>query len=535
MARSNTRGRKAPITRLIPVASALLLALALLAGCTGGDAAAKPEGVVRFPISGEPDSLSYVEDRDLNSQVVLSLVGDALFTYDENLELVPRIAKSYTWSDDGLVLSVELRDDFHWHDGPPVTAEDVVYTFETFKKQDAGRTPRVAFFEPIVRVEMESDTLVHIHHEAPYASALGTWAGPLLPAHRPIDDPEVVGCGPWKLGQRSAERLELVANSEHPVSPPKLERLVFEVIPKPATRFMALRSGNIDIASLHPKQWAEASADEELMKRFKPLWYDMFYFYYIAWRTDRPELALSDARVRRAMAHAIDRPGIIEALFEGSGSVPATTFHPDSWAHAGEVDPWPLSPGTARELLEEAGWVDRDGDGIRERDGKPLSFSMLVVDNPVAISIAELVQAQLREVGVELVLDAREWSRMLETMRSRSYDVVMSGWKLDADPDPFDMWHSSQVDGGANYSGYQDPELDAWLEEARRTLDTEARHAIFVKIQERLHEQEPMTVLYVPRVVTLVDSRLEGVTAGPLGVVLTPPGPSGWAWSDKAP
>jgi peptide/nickel transport system substrate-binding protein len=262
----------------------------------------------------------------------------------------------------------------------------------------------------------------------------------------------------------------------------------------------------------------------------------VLFFWYVAWRMDGNNPFFDDTGVRRAMTLAIDRGGYLQSLFRGEGSLATTSFHPDSWAYDDSLEPWPHDPDRARELLAAAGWRDRNGDGVRDRGGQTFRFTLTFPQTSAETEkIATLVQADLREVGVACELEPLEWAVFLERARAGRFDAMMSGWRLGPRPDPHDLWHSSQIDGGANYAALDDARIDAWIEEARRTVDRERRRKLFHDIQRRLHELQPDTFFFYPASRLAYDRRIEGVDVGPLGPLRAWPGPYAWRLTGGPP
>ncbi len=490
---------------------------------------------VRFPMPSDPSDLSFARARDAWSLALTELIGDTLVSYDAKMRVLPRIASSWEWSDDHLSLVFHLRDDAFWHDGVPVTSADVVRTVEVFKDLKLGTSTRAAGFSKILRAETIDPHTVRVIYSLPSASALAGWTAPLIPAHRPLDDPQLVGCGPWIFERwETGERIVLRANKTHFADPPHLDELDFEVLGDPATRFAALKTGRIDASGLLSSQYKQIQADETLKKRWRYSEYRILYFWYLAWRMDAQDSLFAEASVRRAMTQAIDRQGFLDR-FGFDAEVASSSFHPDSPAFDKSIQAWSYDPDEARRLLREAGWIDRDGNGVLDRDGRPFRFRLIFSrTSGETEKIATVVQSDLREVGVVMELEPLEWAVFLDRARGHDYDALMSGWRLDPDPDPFDLWHSSQAEApGANYAGLRDAQIDEWIEQAQQTFDDDARRQIYYRIQQRLHQLQPDTFFFYPRSRLAIDRRLQGMKGTPLGPLRFVPGPAAWKWSTE--
>lgn len=510
--------------------AALAVALAGLAGCGSPEreTASARSAPVRFPLPADPLTLDFSRAVDTTSMALARLIGDGLVGFDARLEPVPRVARSWSWSADGIELTFSLRPGVLWHDGTPVTADDVVHTFRVLTAPDAPPDKAVAF-NLVEGVEARTPDTVVVRYRRPFAPALVAWTHPLLPAHRVEREPPL-GCGPflferWERG----ERVVLRANPDYYDGPPRAPRLFFEILRDYSTRFAALEADRVDAAPLLPDTWRAIRDDPRFNARFSIRTYRQLYFFYIAWRMDGSNPWFGDARVRRAMTLAIDRAGYLEQVAPGFGEPAVTSFHPDQWAFDAALSPWPYDPDAASSLLAEAGYTDRDGDGVLEKDGRPFSFRLSIPQTSKENErIAAFVQDNLKRIGVSVVIEPLEWAVLQERLRADRFEAVMLGRSLDPDPDPFDLWHSSQADGGVNYAGLRDPEIDAWIEGARETPDRAERVRLYSLVQRRLHELEPDTFFFYPQSRLAVNRGLSGLETSPLGVLSFWPGPFLW-------
>ncbi len=194
---------------------------------------------------------------------------------------------------------------------------------------------------------------------------------------------------------------------------------------------------------------------------------------------------------------------------------------PESWAYNKDVKAIDYNPDKARLLLREAGWQDRDGDGILEKDGGKFSFTVVTNQgNEQRRMTAEIIQRRLKEVGIELKIKIIEWSSFVsEFIDKRRFEAVLLGWGLGQDPDMYDIWHSSKTkEGEFNFVGYRNKEVDRLLLEGRRTFNQNERARIYHRIHEILYEEQPYLFLYVPDSLPIIHGRFKGIEAGAAGI-----------------
>jgi peptide/nickel transport system substrate-binding protein len=523
---------------------ALVALAAWLTACGAPPPAAEP---LRASLSAEPRSLNFITENDTNTMQIAKLVCDTLVDYDRDFRLVPRLAESWQVSDDAREVTFHLRHDVVWHDGRPFTSADVAFTLDRVLDPATLAAGKRVYFETVVAHDEPDDFTIRVRRREPYARLVEVWQWlPILPRHRFeghdfLDSPEhraPIGTGPYRfLAWRSGERLELGVNERYFGIHPAIARLAFRPMPDPATRVEALLSGDLDLTGLRPADRARIEADPGLAARVRLLSQDILYVWYIAWNGDGTNPFFTDRRVRLAMTEALDRQGFVDHVLMGSGRVATSLVHPAMWAFNEAIAPWPYDRDGAARLLDEAGWRDHDGDGVRDRGGRRFAFALLVpAGNQEVERLAVLLQESLRTLGILLELKPLEYNVYRKLRDERQFEALIGGWSLDPDPDCYDFWHSSQRGrSGLNYSGYADPEVDRLCEEGRRIADRDRRAALYRRVQEILHRDQPETfVAYRPSIVGMT-RRLRGVQTSALGLWGWYPGPLLWSLDSRAP
>ena len=529
--------------RFVLAAFAVLAAAAVGAGC-GGPAHQSGRDDLRAALYSDPTSLSLLGNTDQNASLLARLITDSLVDYGADLEFQPRVADSWEMSGDGRTLTFHLRGGVRWQDGRPVTAEDVVFTYLRVKDPATQARAWIGLFQDVESVEAIDAATVRVRYSRAYADYLDAWRVPLLPAHAfaPGEDlltssfaRHPVGCGAFRfLRYAPGDEVVLEANPDHWAGPPALTRIVFRVVPDERTAFEALLRGDLDLLGLTPDLWREARSGRA-GSRLRAETYHRLALWHVAWNGDGSNPFFADAAVRQAMILALDRQRFLDQALEGLGRPVATPWLPGTPWYDDGVRPWPYDPAAARQRLEEAGWRDGDGDGIRERDGTPFAFTLLVPATSQSATtdrMAAWMQERLAAIGVHMEIERLEWRAFLERRRARDFQAAMASLVFSPSPDMFDLLHSSASRGGYNYAGLSDPEVDRLLQEGRETLDAETRREIYFRLQDRVHELEPMACLFQFAQVVLFDARLRGPEPSPLGLFDSRPGPEAWSWSD---
>jgi peptide/nickel transport system substrate-binding protein len=219
------------------------------------------------------------------------------------------------------------------------------------------------------------------------------------------------------------------------------------------------------------------------------------------------------------MTHIIDRKAIVQYLLEGIGQEITGPFYVFSPANDRNITPWPCDTKKAVLLLEQAGWTDTNGDGLRDKQGRPLTFRFMY---PASYALyerfARLLKDNAARIGVEVLLEPCEWSILSARLNNRQFDAYIAGWSPDTAEDAFKLFHSSQITGGCNYVGFADPEADALMDQARRTMEDDKRNQLYRRLHKILHDVQPCTFLFTRPTLRLIDRRFENVTIHKLGL-----------------
>jgi len=477
---------------------------------------------------GEPSVLIPMLAGDSASHEIAGLVFNGLVKYDENLNIVGDLAESWDISEDGLQITFHLRKGIRWTDGVEFTADDVMFGYKTIIDPTVP-TPYKEDYLQVKKAEVLDTYTFRVTYEKPFAPALISWGNlVVLPKHllegKKITETPLrrapIGMGPfifkkWIPGQE----LILDANKDYFEGRPYLDRYIYRIIPDPATMFLELQTGGIDMMGLTPLQYTKQTNTEFFKENFRKYRYPVFSYTYFGFNLRHPWF--KDRRVRQAFAHAIDKQEIIDVVLFGLGRIATGPYVPGTWAYNPDVKKYEYNPEKARRLLKEAGWVDIDGDGIVEKDGKEFEFTVLTnMGNRSRVKTATIIQYRLKQIGVKMNIRVLEWSTFInEFIDKRRFETVILGWSIGVDPDQYDIWHSSKTgEKEFNFVSYKNPEVDRLLEEGRRTFDIEKRKRAYYRIQEILAEDLPYIFLYVPDATPIVHARFRGIKPTTIGI-----------------
>lgn len=476
---------------------------------------------------GEPSTLLPVLASDSASSEVSGLVYNGLLRYDKDLRLEGVLAESWQISPDNLTITFHLRKGVKWHDGAPFTSADVLFTYRMYIDPKVP-TSYGEDFKQVARAEAPDPWTFRVTYREPYAPALESWATPVHPRHL-LDGQDVtksplarapIGTGPYRfVAWQPGEKLVLESNPDYYEGRPFLRRVVYRIIPDSSTQFLELQSGGLDFMGLTPLQFSAQTDTPAFRRGFAKYRYLSFSYTYLGYNLQRP--LFQDVRVRRAIAHAIDKQELIDGVLLGLGRAASGPYKPDSWVYNGAVRQYAYDPAAARTLLEEAGWVDADGDGIRQKGGEKLSFTVVTNQgNDLRTKSAEIIQRRLKEVGIDLHIRVVEWATFLkEFIFPGNFDATILGWTGGPEPDQYNIWHSSKTGPRElNFIHYRNAEVDELLERGRRTFDQAERKRIYDRFQAILADEQPYTFLYIPEALPAVARRFHGIEPAPAGI-----------------
>ncbi|GBE14004.1 oligopeptide-binding protein AppA precursor [bacterium BMS3Abin14] len=482
--------------------------------------------VRRMP--AEPATLNPVTATDVYEGMVNSFIYESLLKRDNRtLELVPFLAQTLDASSDHLSYTFTLRDGLRWGDGMPLTADDVVFTFEIVRDPAVDAPHLRNYYRNLEKVQALDNRTVRFTFSKPYFKSLEMIGGmSIIPRHifakgdfnTNPHGRSPIGSGPYKFVKwETGKEIVLSRNEDYWGKKPHLKKIVFKIITDETVALQVLKRGEMDLMGLTPVQWTRQTRRRKFTRKFDKLQYYLPGYSFIGWNMRRPYF--SDKRVRRAMTMVLDRESILKNLRYGLGQIVTGNFFYESRDYDKDIKPWPHDPRKAAALMDEAGWTDSDGDGIRDKDGVPFRFEFTIVSgSQFAEQMATILKEELRKVGVDMLIRPLEWALFTEVLDDRSFDAVIMGWSLPVEADPYQVWHSSQAEKGSNFVGFVNQEADEIIEKARTTFDRSTRAGYYRRFHEILHDEQPYTFLFVNKSLVALDKRFENVNVYPLGL-----------------
>lgn len=452
-----------------------------------------------------------------------------LVDYDENASPRPYLAESWEISDDQTSITFRLRQDVFWHDGERTDAHDVAFTYIAVTSPETGYA-NAAFWDHYVHgeegVELLDDFTIRIAMR-PHSDPMDPFRVlAILPEHLLGDVPHSelaqhpfgtqcpVGNGPFVFYSHEPQsRWVFQANPAFPEGlggRPYLDRYVYRVIPEQTTLLTELLTGGVDVYIQPTPDQAQTIIDDADLELMNFVGRD---YVYVGWNARVPKL--SDVRVRQALTMAVDRESVVQAILGGYGRVANSGVPPFHFAFDPDLEsPAAFNRERAQALLTEAGWVDRDGDGVRENaSGERLSIAVKYNPNEIRQTIAELMQLQAAEVGVEIVPTMTEWNTLVGQIstEARDFEGVVMGWQAEFRLDDMDLFHSDRSDRMFAFSGTNNPEIDRLLEAISSTMDREESRALWAEYQQAIMVEQPYTYLFFRDRLAGINERLSGV------------------------
>jgi len=551
------RRREAELRMKPPVTAAQALALrntsreineqivATLGRVSQSDSEIDYEATLNKHIKADAKSTNPLFASSVYEADVQGLIGLIPFTFDRNMDRFADADVVVSWqtSSDRLMDKIVLRDDLVWSDGHPVTAHDLEFSFRTIMSSGISIPAIKTSLSRLAAVRAFDDrTVVYFHKEA---LATNPWSisVPFIPKHiyerTLLDDPTMeqsdehvelekhpVTPGPYRLVERQLgsvyvfERREdwYLHKGKQVREKPHFKQIRVRVISDLNTALLALKKGEIDEMELSAEQWVTQTGDDEFYELNTKASGVEWTTYLFTWNLETP--FFGDVRVRKAMGLAFNHKELHETLNYGLFDPANGPFHPTAWMSPKPGPaPYQQDLDQAEALLDEAGWVDSDSDGIRDKmvGGKRVKFEFNIICTPIQerIRLCTLLKDCLGQIGVICNVSPLDFAVLQEKTVEHQFQAAFGGWGAGADPDLSHNIYGTRE--GRNYGLYSNPKVDELYIKARNEFDRQKRAAIYARIHELIYEDQPSTFLFTKNSFYAFSKRLRGYQFSPRG------------------
>ncbi|MFA4930377.1 MAG: ABC transporter substrate-binding protein [Patescibacteria group bacterium] len=459
-------------------------------------------------------------DRDL-----CQLIFSGLLTYNQDHNLIGDLADHWDISEDEKVYTVYLKDNLKWHDGEPLTSDDVVLTFHLIQNEQYPGT--LANNWQDVRVEKIDDQTIQFSLNEVFSPFLVNLTTGILPAHifanadpAKIDtmdfNSQPIGSGPYKISKIKIDKkgvyssIELESFPDYYGQAPYIPKIIIKFYDDYQTLYSAYRQKEVlSIAHVLTADWPMADG---MLTNVS--YYDIALPQYTAiFINQDANTTLRDPYIKEALYYGLDRERILEEAVYNKGKVIDTPILEGFMGYNPDIAHINRDVEKAKAVLEQGKWTDVDGDGVREKDNVRLKINLITSDNPEFVLASRIIQTNWQEIGIQVEVGVFTIGELeSQYIKPRQYDALLFGENLGADPDPYVYWHSSQInDPGLNLSNYTNVEVDRYLENGRQTNDIESRIHNYLPFQEVITDEKPAIFLYRPYYIYAVNPSVQGI------------------------
>ena len=489
---------------------------------------------------------------EATARMILSLCSASLaernWEHPERFE--PMLAESWEISEDKKSYTVKLRKNCLWQSYtdpvsnkivPPreITAEDFKFAVDAIKNTDVDCASMRVYYQDLETVEVVNKyELIFRWKKVYYGSKEATLGLSPLPRHfycpdgrfdgKTFNDDNlknrmIVGCGPYRFVRWDKEQAIVLEKNpdyfgiSYGIAPP-LKNRIFKIVKLSNNQFQSLLSGKAGMITLTPKQWTKRTDIPEFKNgKLRRLRYSTRGYTYIGY--NHRYHCFTDSKTRRALTMLIDREKILKNVFFNCGVTVKSPFTPGTVYTDAELKPYAYDPEAAKALLREAGWKDVDGDGILERNGKKFEFTMLQISGSTTqAKMLPMIKESFAAAGIDMKLQPVEWSVYIERLNARNFEACNLGWTGTIDPDLYQIFHSSQINGGDNFIGYTNKMLDSRIEALRVEFDLKKRIEICREIEKILHADQPYSFMFCSDALIGISSEYRNVRIFPGGL-----------------
>ncbi len=462
------------------------------------------------------------------------LIFSRLISFDSRGIPIGDLAESWEVSKDGIIYNVFLRDNARWHDGATVTGDDVIFTVDLMRNGGSIIPADIQEFWASIEVSSPSPLLVQFILPGPFAPFLDYLSFGILPEHilggetieTIVDHPfnlQPIGSGPYQFNRLIVEDGQIVGvvlNSftDYFSKQAYINEISFRYYPDALSALNALQEGKLQgIGEVETGILQNVSKmdDMALYSSRKPILSIIFLNL-----NNQNVSYLQDVNVRKALYLAIDRRSIINDLYKGQAISANGVIFPGTWAYFENSPQYEYDLTAAEDLLTESGYTLTGGtDGVRNKDGVGIVFTLLCPDNEEHQQLAQMIQAQWEKLDIQVEIQSVPYDELInDHLTTRDYQAALVDLNFSntPDPDPYPFWDQANITGGQNYSQWDNRLASEYLENARVTSDLETRTKLYKNFQVVFHKELPALPLFYPVYTFTVNRQVQGISTGPI-------------------
>lgn len=478
------------------------------------------EGIVGNPQYLNP-VLSQTNDSDRDAT---ELIFSGLTQYNSKGEIIPDLAEKYNIGDSGKTYEFFLRKDLKWHDGEPLTADDVIFTINRIQNPDFRSPLRINWIG--IEVEKIDDFTIRFKMKTAYASFLANTTTGIIAKHiwegiQPVnfssapENLEPIGTGPYKMNQIKKDKegfvtyIGLEAFGDYKSGRrPFIEKINLYFYADEESAIKAYNRGQIDnlsLISIKNKSLLKGENRSDIRRLKLPRYFAIFF-------NQSKSTILSNKTVRLALNYATNKKQIIEDVLGGEGDPVDSPIPNGVWGHADDLKIYDFAQDYANNILEAAGWKDEDNDGIREKKGEKLEIELITTELKELQQVTDILQEQWLKIGVKTNIKVIDIGEIQQNyIRPREYQALLFGEVLGLDPDPYSFWHSTQKkDPGLNLALYDNKKVDDLLKDSRQILEKDLRIKKYKDFQQLVIDDAPVIFLYNSYQIYLTSKKIKG-------------------------
>ncbi|WP_058485060.1 ABC transporter substrate-binding protein [Defluviitalea phaphyphila] len=443
-----------------------------------------------------PKTLNPLLNEDYTVDQILKLVFDTLITFDKNQKPAPNLASGWSFSEDGTMLTLNIRQDVMWHDGTPFTAKDVKFSLDTIK-ESSDTSAYKKCIQNITSYMVVDDYTIKIIYNQPFSGSLYGLYFPIIPAHiyennteNAVGDIIPVGTGRYKVADfLQGKELNLVVNDNWFKGAPYIEKINVLITPDSETDMYSFEQEILDVIITDVVDWDKYAQNQNIkIHEYVTNYYDFIGFNF-------NKALFQDKNIRQAIAYAIDRESILENYYLNHGVITDVPINPESWLYSEESRKYNFDIEKAKELL---------GD-------KNVSFNLLVsIENEIRKEVAYEIQNMLKEVGINIEIEEVSQQEFINRLQTKNFDAFLGGWKLSPIPDYTFAFHSSEIEEGTNYISFRSDTMDNLIKQTFVAIKEEDIKSAYDNLQKFIAEELPYVSLYFRTAALITNDKIQG-------------------------